>query len=85
MKMVSPSPAFFTSRQVATRYSISIRTIDRWMADPKVGFPAPDLVVRSNRFWSETSLVAFERDAAKFARRTDRPSHSPINADGPEA
>ena len=48
---------------VAARYSISTRTVDRWLADPRVGFPQP-LRVRDRRYWRIADLESWERARA---------------------
>jgi predicted DNA-binding transcriptional regulator AlpA len=50
-------------RQILERYSVSDRTIDRWVADPKVGFPQP-MVIQRRRFWRLAEIEQFERDRA---------------------
>jgi hypothetical protein len=55
---------------VAARYSKHPITIDRWMKDPRIKFPPPDLVVNRVRHWLDATLDAF--DAAAGKGRTDR-------------
>jgi predicted DNA-binding transcriptional regulator AlpA len=50
-------------RAVMDRYSSSDRTIDRWVADPKLGFPKP-LRIRRRRFWQEAALDEFDESRA---------------------
>ncbi len=45
---------------VAIRYGCHPRTISRWVADPNVGFPAPELVINKIRHWSDEALDAFD-------------------------
>ena len=45
---------------VCKRYKICDRTIDRWAADERVGFPKP-LVINNRRYWPLLSLQEFER------------------------
>ena len=60
---------------VAARYDISVRTLDRWLQKPHLGFPPPVMVTRdiagrvSSRFWRPSHLVAWERaQAVKHAQ-----------------
>lgn len=50
-------------RQLLSRYSVSDRTIDRWLADPRVGFPQP-IVIQRRRFWRLADIEQFERSRA---------------------
>lgn len=50
-------------RQVIARYSVTDRTIDRWLADPRVNFPKP-LVIQRRRFWRLAEIENFERQRA---------------------
>ncbi len=53
------APAFLPSRLVAARYSTSMRTLDRWLLDDRLGFPAPVRIGRM-RFWRIADLEAWE-------------------------
>jgi hypothetical protein len=50
------------ARKVLERYDICGKTLDRWQADPKLGFPSP-AYIRKRRYWEEDELDAF--DASK--------------------
>jgi predicted DNA-binding transcriptional regulator AlpA len=52
------------TRLVAARYSVSDKTIDRWAADAKLGFPPPRWI-NGRRYWDEAELDAFDRRAAR--------------------
>jgi hypothetical protein len=58
------------ARAVARRYSISVRTLDRWLRKPHLSFPQPDMVTRdvtgrvANRYWRLGDLIAWERTQA---------------------
>jgi predicted DNA-binding transcriptional regulator AlpA len=54
------------NRDLMARYGVADRTIDRWLADPHLGFPQP-MVIKRRRYWDETEVDAF--DAAQRARR----------------
>ena len=51
------------ARNVCTRYSISRRTLDRWLANSGLGFPAP-LVINGRRYWRLAQIEGWERDRA---------------------
>jgi hypothetical protein len=48
------------TRDVCARYKVNIRTIERWLVDDKLGFPAP-IFINKRRYFRERDLVAFER------------------------
>jgi hypothetical protein len=54
-------------RAVADRYGIVPKTVDRWVANPRLGFPAP-FFVNKVPFWPEDELIAFERSRARPSR-----------------
>jgi hypothetical protein len=57
---VDGKPKLLPKRQVAERYSVSTRTVDRWVADLKLGFARP-VVIRGRAYFTETELEQFER------------------------
>lgn len=69
-----PGGKFYRSvGAVAARYSKHPKTIDRWLKDPAVGFPEPDLVIRKVRHWLDATLDEFDeaqRDLARNRHRT---------------
>jgi predicted DNA-binding transcriptional regulator AlpA len=52
------------TRHVCARYSVSDKTIDRWVKNPKLQFPQPDWI-NGRRYWGEDKLDAFDRRAAR--------------------
>jgi hypothetical protein len=48
------------ARKVCERYEICDRTLDRWVADPKLNFPKP-MIVNKRRYFDEGELDAFDR------------------------
>jgi hypothetical protein len=52
------------TRVVAQRYNVSTKSIMRWAADSRLGFPRP-LIINRRKYWSEAELDAFD------ARRRD--------------
>lgn len=49
-----------TERAVASRYSITTRTLFRWDRDQKLGFPAP-IVINGRKYRDTAALDAFDR------------------------
>jgi predicted DNA-binding transcriptional regulator AlpA len=47
------------TRDLLRRYSIVDRTLDRWLADPRLNFPKP-MIVNRRRYWSESEIDAFD-------------------------
>jgi hypothetical protein len=47
------------ARKVLERYDICGKTLDRWLADPKLGFPRP-AVINKRRYFDEDELDAFD-------------------------
>jgi predicted DNA-binding transcriptional regulator AlpA len=56
--------ALLPARKTMQRYGIADRTLDRWLADPALGFPKP-VVVNRRRYFRVADLTAWERDRAK--------------------
>jgi hypothetical protein len=54
-------------RATADRYDVTTKTIDRWVADPKLGFPQP-FYIGSTPLWDEDQLEVFERSRARPSR-----------------
>ena len=49
--------------QVAKRFSVVVRTIERWLRDPNLNFPKP-IVVNKRRYWRLEELERWERSRA---------------------
>ena len=47
------------SRYLMARYDVVDRTIDRWLADPKLNFPKP-LKINARRYWRLSEVLAWE-------------------------
>ena len=60
-KATRPSPARYHSKSdLAARYRVTTRTIDRWHTDGL--FPKPDLILpNGSPRWSDDAVVAHER------------------------
>jgi hypothetical protein len=52
---------------VARRYGVVPRSIERWQKDPKLEFPQP-LIINGRKYWSLAELETWEREQA--TRRT---------------
>jgi hypothetical protein len=48
------------AKVVARRYGVVVRTIDRWLADPNLEFPKPE-VVNHRRYWWVNKLRRWDR------------------------
>ncbi len=60
IEQVSPSATrLVPARAVASRYGISLRSVDRWLA--KEVLPAPDRIVNGRRYWLLASLERADR------------------------
>jgi hypothetical protein len=67
---------FLNSAQVKHRYGgVSEMWLHRRLHDDS-GFPAPDLIVNSRRFWRRRKLVAWERRRAAAPQSAPRPARS---------
>ena len=51
-------------RQVAQRYDVSVRTLERWDLKPELGFPKP-IRINGRRYRDLAELEALERAQAK--------------------
>jgi hypothetical protein len=62
--LVTYSPEFrLPTVQVAKRYNVVVRTIERWERDPNLSFPKP-LVVNKRKYWRLEELERWERSRA---------------------
>ena len=59
---------FLPTSEVCRRYHVCDRTIERWLADDRLGFPKP-MVVNRRRYWSAESLHEFERRLPVLSRQ----------------
>jgi hypothetical protein len=53
--------ALLPARRTMQRYQIADRTLDRWLADPKLNFPKP-VVVNRRRYFRVRDLMIWERE-----------------------
>jgi hypothetical protein len=57
---ISESGARLPTGDVAARYGVTPRSIDRWRKDPELAFPKP-IYIRDRKYWSVKELVNWER------------------------
>jgi predicted DNA-binding transcriptional regulator AlpA len=55
------------AKLVWQRYSVTDRTLDRWLTRPELRFPKPIAVINGRRYWSLAELEAWERERASAA------------------
>ena len=55
-------------KELAERYGVVSRTIDRWLADPDLGFPKPCIVINGRRYWDLGEIEQWERAHAVRGR-----------------
>jgi hypothetical protein len=58
---------YLSKAGIAHRYDVTVRTVDRWKASPKLDFPAPDLVINHREYTKVTTIEAWERKRAANA------------------
>jgi hypothetical protein len=56
----SSSGAVLRTAQVAARYGVTVRSVDRWEEDPELQFPKP-FVINTRRYWNLADLEIWER------------------------
>ena len=64
--------------KVAARYGVSIRSIERWSADPEIGFPPPSVFINGRKYWRLDVLEQYDRQAVLTVGRRrprGRPAH----------
>jgi hypothetical protein len=73
---------------VAQRYGVSIKSIERWIANPSINFPPPSIVINGRRYWKIDVLEAYDRAAVLTVgkkRARGRPPHYRCEIIKPEA
>jgi hypothetical protein len=73
---------FFRKRQLAQRYGVTIRTLERMVGDGRL--PAPDLRLGRLPMWSDEIITANERRAAA-ERHPSKPISKETAANGEAA
>lgn len=66
----SPKRNLMPDRLVAERYSVGVKTIERWGKDPKMAFP-PIVMINKRRYRSVAALDAWDRKVIHRATNTD--------------
>lgn len=57
----TPTSAYLPARKVWERYGVTSMTLHRWIADPRMNFPAPHYFGRF-RFWRLADLEQWESE-----------------------
>jgi hypothetical protein len=65
------SPGLLPDRFVAERYGVSVRTLERWDKQPKLGFPSP-VRINKRRYRKIAKLDEFDRKTAAQAKSRNR-------------
>lgn len=63
MVQLENSGSLLPARKVWERYSVTDRTLDRWVERKELGFPRP-IVINKRRYWYEGPLIEWERSRA---------------------
>jgi hypothetical protein len=71
-------------RKTAERYGVSVRSIERWEADPALGFPRCT-IINGRRYDDVELLDAWDRECAAAARGKRRPVRKIAADDRPPA
>jgi hypothetical protein len=70
----APNEKLLPAREVLQRYSITDRTLARWLLDENLKFPPP-FIVNHRRYFSAATLAEWERQHAKrLAAAKKRPA-----------
>lgn len=64
--MENDDDALVPARKTEQRYDIADRTLDRWLADPKLNFPRP-VIINRRRYFRIRELKEWERQRAARA------------------
>jgi hypothetical protein len=70
---------FLSRAEQARRYGKSVKTIERWTADPALGFPG-ELDINGRKFRRLSELETWERERAAIAAAMPRRSWPPSKA-----
>ena len=62
---IPESSARLPTGNVAARYGVTTRSIDRWWKDPELAFPQP-IYINDRKYWSLTDLEEWERERARI-------------------
>ena len=71
-KTIPETSARLPTRDVAARYSVTTRSIDRWRKNPDLAFPQP-IHINDRKYWSLADLEKWERERTRI-RVGDNPS-----------
>jgi|1186.fasta_scaffold1161843_1 hypothetical protein len=74
-KFSEGKPVLLSDRQVAERYDVAVRTLERWDKLPDLDFPAP-VYIRRRRYREVAKLDDWDRRNAHKAATPVRPSRA---------
>ena len=66
---------FYRQSHLAQRYRVKVRTIDRMRRDGRL--PQPDFYLGASPLWSDETIEANEREAAKRTAASSQSSPAP--------
>jgi transposase len=72
---------YFRKRQVAQRYGVGVRTVERMQGDGRL--PPPDLILSRSPLWSDELLEAHERAAVLRASSSKQTTTAETSAEVP--
>jgi hypothetical protein len=55
---------FLSVPALAQRYGVDKRTVERWKRDPRLNFPAPDLIINQREYRKNSTIESWERRRA---------------------
>ena len=67
-KTIPETSARLPTGDVAARYSVTTRSIDRWRKDPDLAFPQP-IYINDRKYWSLADLEKWERERTRIGIR----------------
>jgi predicted DNA-binding transcriptional regulator AlpA len=78
--MDDPSEFLLNSGDVRRRCgNVSLMSLFRWLRDPTVAFPRPDIVISKRNYWRESTIAAWL--ASRAPRRPAADAASSTTAD----
>ena len=80
MKRIEPDrddrDDYATISTVARYFALTKRTLDRWLHNPEIAFPPPDLVVAGHRYWRKTTYENWRPAASQVEVEPTAPTTS---------
>lgn len=62
----------FSDKRTASRYDRTAVTIARWVRDPRIKFPPPDVYINGRGFRKRKTLDAFDERMAREGQRNNQ-------------